>query len=116
MSSLLKVARKMFLESRQEDMVKDFVFNLTDGSPGGNKDIISSLEKLIREMGFGESLRRISFIGSSRLIVYYGDDREARELHDGMRKMLRETKLKVTYKDLHVGASRAGVIFDFGGM
>lgn len=76
----------------------------------------SRFERIIRSSGHGESLRRTNVIGFGKLIAYYGDEREARRFAVWSERNFRSTKLKVTYKDLHVGASRAGVIFDFGGM
>lgn len=71
------------------------------------------LERIIRSSGHGESLRRINTIGFAKLIAYYGDAREARRFAEWSEKNFKNTKLSVTYKDLHVGASKAGVIFDF---
>jgi len=70
-------------------------------------------EKIIRSSGHGESLRRINIIGFAKLIAYYEDAREARRFAEWSEKNFKNTKLSVTYKDLHVGASKAGVIFDF---
>lgn len=111
MSSSLRVARRIFFEASKDELVKDFIANLMDIER--NVEINSSFEKLMREMGFGNSLRKVNFIGSRKLIAYFGDDEEARRLYDEMRRILKDTKVRTTYKDLDVGRSKAGLIFDF---
>lgn len=83
------------------------------GKTATSNEIKKRFEKIIRMSGFSKSLRRVNATGFLKMIAYYSDDVEAKEFAKWANKQFRNTKLIVVYKDLSVGESKAGVIFDF---
>lgn len=79
-------------------------------------DLKKRFEKIIKLSGFYKSFKRVNVIGYGKIIAYYGDAREAKKFEEWSNKQFKNTKLIVVYKDLHVGESRAGIIFDFNRM
>jgi hypothetical protein len=77
------------------------------------QNLKARFEKIIKMSGFDKSLRRVNSIGHGKMIAYYGDAREATRFEEWANKQFQSTKLNVIYKDLSVGESKAGVIFDF---
>ena len=77
------------------------------------QNLKSRFEKIIRTSGFNKSLRRVNILGWAKMIAYYTDAQEAKKFEHWARSEFKNTKMIITYKDLSVGKSKAGVIFDF---
>lgn len=112
MGELFRKIRKVVNEEKVDP--KDIVsFGKAATDNENLQNLKQRFEKIIRSSGFGKSLRRVNVIGYGKMIAYYGDAREASRFEDWANKQFRNTKLNVIYKDLSVGESNAGVIFDF---
>lgn len=79
----------------------------------GLQKLKERFEKIVKMSGFNKSLRRVNVIGFGKLIAYYSDAEEAKKFEAWANKQFQNTKLNVIYKDLTVGESKAGIIFDF---
>ena len=77
------------------------------------KKLIQRFEKIIKLSGFYKSFEKVNSIGHSKMMAYFSDDVEAKKFEEWANKQFHDTKLNVIYKDLSVGESKAGVIFDF---
>jgi len=112
MGELFRKISKVMNESKvsPEDIVS-FGKAATDNE--NLQNLKARFEKIVKLSGFDKSLRRVNVIGYGKMIAYYGDDKEAKEFEKWANKQFRNTKLNVIYKDLSVGESKAGVVFDF---
>ena len=112
MGELFRKIRKVVNEEKVDP--KDIVsFGKAATDNENLQNLKQRFERIIRLSGFDKSLRRVNIIGYGKMIAYYGDAREASRFEDWANKQFRNTKLNVIYKDLSVGESKAGVIFDF---
>ena len=112
MGELFRKISKVMNESKvsPEDIVS-FGKAATDNE--NLQNLKARFEKIVKLSGFDKSLRRVNIIGYGKMIAYYGDAKEASRFEEWANKQFRNTKLNVIYKDLSVGESKAGVIFDF---
>lgn len=112
MGELFRKISKVMNESKvsPEDIVS-FGKAATDNE--NLQNLKARFEKIVKLSGFDKSLRRVNIIGYGKMIAYYGDAKEASRFEKWANKQFRNTKLNVIYKDLSVGESKAGVIFDF---
>jgi hypothetical protein len=112
MGELFRKIRKVVSEAKvdPEDVIS-FGKAATDNE--NLQNLKARFEKIIKMSGFDKSLRRVNIIGYGKMIAYYGDAREATRFEEWANKQFGSTKLNVIYKDLSVGESKAGVIFDF---
>jgi hypothetical protein len=112
MGDLFKKIRRVVNEEKIDPKL---LVSLTDPSTftAETEKLKSGFEKIVKTSGFGKSFNRVNMIGHGKMMVYYSDADEAKKFESWAKKEFANTKVGISYKDLSVDHSNAGVVFDF---